>query len=241
MNTAWQVFDDTAAAAQACSVSITGFIQEAITERGLATLAISGGSSPKPLFERLAASHLPWNLIHLFWVDERCVPPGDAASNYRMANELLIRPAHIPPGRVHRIQGELPPPKAAELYIAEIAVLFGLSNGAFPRFDVVHRGIGPDAHTASLFPGLPLIDDRENIAAAVFAPQFNQWRVTLLPGTLLAARHTVVLAAGEDKAEAVKGTLKGDYDPKKYPAQIGVREGSGAICFLDRAAARFIE
>ena len=89
-----------------------------------------------------------------------------------------------------------------------------------PRFDVVHRGMGPDAHTASLFPGEPLIDDREGIAAAVYVEKFHQWRVTLLPGALLAAKHTVFLVAGDDKAEAVRAVFQEEYDPKKYPAQI---------------------
>jgi 6-phosphogluconolactonase len=98
----------------------------------------------------------------------------------------------------------------------------------------MHRGIGPDAHTASLFPGSPLIDDRTGIAAAVFAPQFDQWRVTLLPGVLEAARNTVLLAAGADKAEALRGVFHASYDPKKYPAQIGAVQ---ALWFLDRSSA----
>src|ERR1017187_2871530 len=96
-----------------------------------------------------------------------------------------------------------------------------------PQFDIVHRGMGPDAHSASLFPGDPLIDDRDGIAAATFAPQFDQWRVTLLPGVLLAAKHTVFLVAGQDKAEAVRAVFKEPYDPKKYPAQITTHQGRG--------------
>jgi 6-phosphogluconolactonase len=110
-----------------------------------------------------------------------------------------------------------------------------------PRFDVVHRGMGPDAHTASLFPGDPLIDDRENIAAAVCAPKPPRNRVTLLPGALLAAKHTVFLVAGEDKAEAVQAVFKEEYDPKKYPAQIASHHGRGVTWFLDEAAARLMD
>jgi 6-phosphogluconolactonase len=110
-----------------------------------------------------------------------------------------------------------------------------------PHFDLVHRGMGPDAHTASLFPGEPLIDDRERIAAAVFVPKFNQWRVTLLPGALLAARHTVFLVAGEDKAEAVRAVFHEEYDPKKYPAQIASHHGRGVTWFLDESAAKLMD
>jgi 6-phosphogluconolactonase len=101
--------------------------------------------------------------------------------------------------------------------------------------------MGPDAHTASLFPGDPLIEDRQGIAAATFAPQFRQWRVTLLPGVLVAARHTVLLVTGEDKQEALRSVIQGEYDPMKYPAQIGTRLGLNVAWFLDQAAAALIE
>jgi 6-phosphogluconolactonase len=241
MNANWETFEDPIEAAEACARKIAALLEQATAEREFATLALSGGSSPRPLFAKLAAMPLPWNRIHVFWVDERSVPPDDPASNYKLADDLLLRPAHVPPGCVHRIIGEMAPPRAADRYATEISIFFGLTSGALPRFDVVHRGIGPDCHTASLFPGEPLIDDRHGIAAAVIAPRFNQWRVTLLPGVLLAARHTVVLASGEDKAEAVRAVFQEEYDPKKYPAQLGMREGGDATCFLDRAAARLID
>jgi 6-phosphogluconolactonase len=100
--------------------------------------------------------------------------------------------------------GELDPQAAAQRYSDEIRRFFGLHQGDLPRFDLVHRGMGPDAHTASLFPGDPLIEDRQGIAAATFAPQFRQWRVTLLPGVLVAAKHTVFLVTGDDKKEALR-------------------------------------
>jgi len=168
--------------------------------RKFATLAISGGSTPKLLFARLAASGFSWDRVHLFWVDEAHGAATDPASNYKLAYDHLIGPAHIAPHQVHRIVGELPPEAAAEKYTQEIRDFFRLQKGELPKFDVVHRGIGPDAHTASLFPGEPLIDDLQGIASAVYAPQFKQWRVTLLPGVLLAARHTVFLVCGADKS-----------------------------------------
>ena len=139
---------------------------------------------------------------------------------------------------MHRVCGELTPASAAKRYVDEIRDFFGLEPGEMPHFDVVHRGMGPDAHTASLFPGEPLIDDREGIAAAVYVEKFHQWRVTLLPGALLAAKHTVFLVTGADKAEAVRAVFKEEYDPKKYPAQIASHHGRGVTWFLDEAAAQ---
>jgi 6-phosphogluconolactonase len=179
--------------------------------------------------------------VHIFFVDERCVPPTDIASNFKLADDFLLQPLHMPGRNVHRVMGELPPPAAAKRYAAEIREFFGLEPGEMPRFDIVHRGMGPDAHSASLFPGEPLIDDREGIAAAVYVEKFRQWRVTLLPGALLAAKHTVFVVAGDDKAEAVRAVFHEEYDPRKYPAQIATRQGRGVAWFLDEAAARLLD
>jgi 6-phosphogluconolactonase len=227
---------DEAAAADACAQHVIASLDAALSAREFATMAVSGGSTPKLLFARLAASAVPWNRVHIFWVDERCVPPTDAASNYKLANEYLIQPAAIPPQNVHRVFGEMPPDDGAKRYADDIAGFFDLQAGEMPAFDVLHRGMGPDAHTASLFPGDPLIDNRDGIAAAVYVPKLNSWRVTLLPGVLLAAKHTVVLAAGADKADAVRGVFGDEYDPKKYPSQIGLRSGD-VSWFLDEKAA----
>ncbi len=215
---------------------IRRLLEEALSARDAATLAVSGGSTPRLMFNTLARSGLRWDRIHLFWVDERCVPPTDSQSNYRLAEESLIAPARIPRVNVHRIEGERRPEEAVKRYTDEIRRYFGLGATELPRFDVIHRGIGPDAHTASLFPGSPLIDDRECISAAAWVEKFQQWRITLLPGVLMAARHTVFLAAGADKAEAVRNVFGGEHDPRRYPAQIG----HGAW-FLDQAAAALLD
>jgi 6-phosphogluconolactonase len=232
---------DAATAAEACAHHVIAVLDEALSGQEFATFAISGGTSPRPMFEILARSRLPWSRIHFFWVDERCVPPNDPASNFKMADESLFRPAHIPQRHIHRIAGEIAPRNAAARYAAEIRDFFGLEEGEFPHFDLVHRGMGPDAHSASLFPGEPLIDDREHTAAAVFVPKFNQWRVTLLPGALLAAKHTVFLVAGADKQEAVRAVFNEEYDPGKYPAQIASHHGRGVTWFLDREAAALLD
>jgi 6-phosphogluconolactonase len=232
---------DPAGAAEACAHHVISLLEEVLSGQEFATLAVSGGSTPRLLFERLAASKFHWDHVHLFWVDERCVPPGDPASNYKLADDHLIRPAHIPSRQVHRIIGETAPKAAAKRYAEEIREFFGLAEGELPHFDVVHRGMGPDAHTASLFPGDPLIDDREGIAAAVFVPKFNQWRVTLLPGVLMAAKHTVLLVAGADKKDAVRAVFHEEYDPVTYPAQIASHHGKGVAWFLDQAAAELMD
>jgi 6-phosphogluconolactonase len=229
MTAARRVFPTPEAAAEACARHIAGLIG-----RGRVSLALSGGSTPTLLFRALAAMRLSWEGVHLFWVDERCVPPDDPQSNYRLAEENLILPAGIPPEQVHRVFGELHPEQAAQRYAEEIREFFSLAPGALPRFDVVHMGMGPDAHTASLFPGSEWIEDRETIAAAVYAEKFHQWRVTLLPGTLSAARNAVFLAAGADKAEALRNVFHAPRDPRRYPAQLLADQ---AVWFLDAAAA----
>jgi 6-phosphogluconolactonase len=241
MSGQWQTAPDGPSAAQACAGHIVSLLETALSNREFATLAVSGGSTPRWLFARLAEARVAWERIHFFWVDERCVPPADPASNYKLAHDSLIVPAHIGYRQVHRIMGEMDPAGAAARYTAEIRGFFGLEPGEMPQFDVVHRGIGPDAHTASLFPGDPLIDDHEGIAAATFSRKFNQWRVTLLAGPLAAAHETVFLVAGGDKAEAVRAVFHEEYDPKTYPAQIGTRHGHGVTWFLDDQAAALLE
>jgi len=231
---------DANAAAEACAHHIVSLLEEVLAGQDFASFAVSGGSTPKLLFQQLAVTPFRWDRVFLFWVDERCVPPTDDASNYKLAEQYLIHPAHIPSRNVHRIVGEISPQSAAKRYVDEIRDFFALEIGQMPRFDVIHRGMGPDAHSASLFPGDPLIDDREGIAAAVYAEKFHQWRVTLLPGALLAAKHNVFIVCGDDKAEAVRAVFNEEYDPKKYPAQIASHHGRGVTWFLDEAAARLM-
>ena len=241
MSVSYHTCQNAPAAAEACAGHIVASLEDALASQELATLAVSGGTSPKLMFERLAAANLPWNRTHLFFVDERMVPPSDPASNFKLANEHLILPARAPQSSVHRVLGELAPQAAAQRYAEEIRRFFGLNEGDLPSFDMVHRGMGPDGHSASLFPGDPLIEDREGIAAATFAPQFRQWRVTLLPGVLMAAKSTVFLVTGDDKKEALRSVIKGEYDPMKYPAQIATRPGHDVAWFLDEAAAALME
>jgi 6-phosphogluconolactonase len=219
-------YPDSLSAAEACGQKTLDLLARAIAARQRATLAISGGSSPRPMFELFAKSGFPWERVQICWVDERCVPPSDPQSNFRLANETWLAQGKVPEGNIHRVPTELEPREAARQYAETVRTFVGAA------FDVIHRGIGPDGHTASLFPGEPLIQDHEGVAAAVWVEKMHQWRVTLLPGVLEAARHTVVLATGADKAEALDAVLRGPYDPMKYPAQIGAR-GENTIWFTD--------
>jgi 6-phosphogluconolactonase len=219
-----------------CSAFVFETLAGSLANAPLATLAISGGSSPKLLFTDMARVPFDWSRVHIFWVDERCVPPTDSQSNFKLANDALLEPAKIPPQNIHRVYGELEPEAAAARYVAEIKAFFAWSGGQLPVFDIVHRGLGPDAHTASLFPGEPLIGNRDGIAAHVWVEKMKMDRVTLLPGVLLAARHTVLQVSGDEKAEAVRQVLTEPEDFFRYPGQIASRDGN-AVWFLDRAAA----
>jgi 6-phosphogluconolactonase len=241
MSVHWHKLADAQAASEAAAHHILNILEEVLSGQKFATIALSGGSTPKLLFPILAKTPFEWDRVHFFWVDERCVPPTDDASNFKLADDYLLRAAHIPHRNIHRVFGEFKPDSAAARYIDDIREFFGLQDGEMPHFDIVHRGMGPDAHSASLFPGEPLIEDRENIAAAVYAEKFHQWRVTLLSAPLLSAKHTVFLVAGDDKAEAVRAVFKEEYDPMKYPAQIASHHARGVTWFMDEAAARLLE
>lgn len=228
---------DAQQAAASCAAWILEELQNTLQSNKQATLAISGGSTPKLMLDAMAAAPFDWSRVDIFWVDERCVPPDDPQSNYRLANEHLLERIDVPQRNIHRIRGEQNPEDAAAAYVAEIRSFFGCGAGSLPSFDIIHRGIGDDAHTASLFPGEPLIADRKGIAAHVYVEKLHMDRVTLLPGVLIAAKKTVVLAAGEDKAEPILNVLRGDEDPFRFPCQIATRGADNAFWFVDQAAA----
>lgn len=229
-----------AEAAVACSTFVLEKLTEALQAKPWASLAISGGTTPKLLFQDFAKSTFDWNRLHVFWVDERCVPPSDNQSNFKLANEAWFVPARFPETHLHRIKGELTPDEAAIDYIKDIRRAFSLDEAGLPEFDVIHRGMGADAHTASLFPGEPLIGNTSGIAAAVWVEKMKSHRVTLLPGVLAKACATVLQVAGDDKAEPLKNVLEGPHDPFRYPCQLATRDSDKAYWFLDQAAARLL-
>ncbi|HVV84645.1 MAG TPA: 6-phosphogluconolactonase [Kofleriaceae bacterium] len=185
------VHADAAALADGAAAWIARALADAIAARGMASLALAGGSTPRALHARLAARPIDWRAIAIWFGDERCVPPDDAASNYRMARESLLDALPIPPAAVHRIEGELAPAEAARRYQAQLA--------AAPPLDVVVLGMGDDGHVASWFPGTPPFDP-EALAATTDSPKPPPARVTMTPRTLAAAREVVLLVSGEAKA-----------------------------------------
>lgn len=225
-----------AEACAACALHLARVLREALATGPVASLAVSGGKTPAEMFDSLAAAELDFDRVHIFWVDERAVPPDDGQSNYGMALRHLIRPAEVPESNIHRIAGEISPHEAARRYEYEVRAFFGCGLDAMPRFDAIQLGVGGDGHTASLFPGDPFIENREGIAAATYSTPAMQWRVTLLPGVILAARNIAVLACGESKAEVLERVWTGAYDPMVCPAQILRGEPLPVEWFVDAAA-----
>ncbi len=228
------------AAAKACAARIAEIMLDAVAARGVARCALSGGSSPRMMFGELAKHKLDWDKIFLYWVDERVVPPDHPDSNYKMAMETLIIPAGIPIVQLSRIAGERYPEEAAAHYVSELRHEFKLKEGQLPVFDLIHRGMGADSHTASLFPGDPLIKDDYDIASNTYVEKFKSHRVTLLPGVLKKALHTVILAPGADKAEALFHVLEGKPDVMHYPCQIAAKPPFPTEWFVDEASARLL-
>lgn len=219
----------------------------AVAARGRFAVALSGGSTPRPLFERLADPALQgavaWEAVDVFWADERCVPPDDERSNYRMAREALLDLVPVEDGRVHRIAcGDAEPEAAARRYEALLRDALGGAPDAVPRLDLALLGLGADGHTASIFPGSAALEETDRLALAVPAsepgmPDPVVDRVTLTPPALRAAREVVFLVAGEAKAPAVAATLEGPRDPVRWPAQAIDPPGGDLAWLLDAGAA----
>jgi 6-phosphogluconolactonase len=238
MNFRKDISPDPAAAAEACGRAILDILSNALAERPAATLAISGGSTPKLLFSWLAEQPFDWSRVHLFWVDERAVPPGDPQSNFTLADTSWLTPGAFPKENIHRIHAEKPVGEAASIYADDIRGYFDLDEGQIPVFDIIQQGIGADVHTASLFPGEPAVLDTAGVAAAVYVDKLKAARITLLPAVLAAARHTLMLVCGEDKQPALETVFHGPENIQDFPAQLTRHHHGEVVWFLDEAAAR---
>ncbi len=239
-----EVYPDPAAMAQAAAARFTAAARQAIAARGQFTVALSGGNTPRRLYELLAAepfvSEVAWPAMHIFWGDERAVPPDDPASNYRLAAETLLRRVPVPPPQVHRIRAELPPEEAAADYECTLRDFFAHTEHGGATFDLVLLGLGQDGHTASLFPRAAAIRERERWAVAYRVPDLGAWRITLTPPVLNAARQVLFLVSGADKAEAVRQVLRGPYRPDELPAQVIQPVAGDVHWLLDVAAAALL-
>ena len=207
--------------------------QSAIETQGRFAVALSGGSTPRALYERLTQQPIDWSHVHVFWGDERCVPPDHPDSNYGLANRALLSHVKISASHVHRWQGELPPAQSAQNYDTELRGFFG----ALPRFDLILLGLGADAHTASLFPGTAAIHEQQRWVIAHYVEKLQADRLTLTPPVLNQAAQVMFLVTGSDKTAALRSVWHEPYNPDRFPAQI-VRPMTGSVIWLvDRAAA----
>jgi 6-phosphogluconolactonase len=235
--TAIRVFPDPQALAEAAARHVVESAQSAIDARGVFTITLSGGSTPRELHLKLAspplAGQVDWSRVHVFFGDERCVAPDDERSNYRMADETLLSRVPIPRGQIHRMRGELPPEQAADDYERELRDFF---KDEPPRLDLILLGMGDNGHTASLFPGLTAVHEHERWVVAEYVPEVSMWRITLTPVIINLAREVVFLVAGAAKADMLRQVLEGPFAPDERPAQI-VRPSPGEVVWLIDAAA----
>jgi 6-phosphogluconolactonase len=212
--------------------------REALAARGRFCVALSGGSSPISLFRCLAkdapCAGLDWRAVHVFWADERCVPPDHGESNFRLADELLLSKLPVPGAVIHRVAGELSPDEAARRYEAELSASF--PDEEIPVFDLVLLGVGSDGHTASLFPGTDLESFSPRKSVAVYVEKLQSSRVTLTLPVLASARRIVFFVTGAAKAEII-GEILGGSGEARYPAARVADSGSYVSWLLDMAAA----
>lgn len=214
---------------------------EAVAQRARFTIVLSGGSTPKSLYNLLATNArtaLPWDRMFFFWGDERHVPPTDPDSNYRMADETLLSKIPVPAGNVFRIKAENPDAAAvAEAYEQTILKFFQLKSGEVPNFDLILLGMGPDGHTASLFPGTTALQEKSHLVVANWVEKMKTHRITLTLPVLNAARCVTFLVSGTDKASVLRAVLEEDVPAEQYPSKL-VRPAAGKLIWLmDRAAA----
>ena len=226
--------------AEAAARDFAARAREAIDERGRFAVTLAGGSTPKATYEVLArdyADRLDWSRVHVFFGDERTVPPEHEDSNYRMAREALL--SNVDAGSVHRMRCELPPEEAAAAYEEELREFFG-ANGV-PKFDLILCGLGEDGHTLSLFPETAALDVTDRWVVANPVLKLGTTRLTLAIPILNASRAVTVLVAGEGKADALEEILEGDADPRAYPAKLARPESGDLTWMVDRAAARSLK
>ena len=232
-----KILKDTDAITEFVARQIIQSAETAIAERGQFTLALAGGSTPKPIYTSLATVYgdaLDWSKTHLFWGDERTVPPDHPDSNFRMVQGALLERIPHPAG-VHRVMGELEPTKAAARYEQRIAEIF---HDETPHFDIVLLGMGNDGHTASLFPHTEALNETERWVVANYVPKLETWRITMTYPILNNARQVVFMVAGEEKADMLYEVLHGEVRPFDLPSQ-AVNPAPGDVTWVvDYAAGR---
>jgi 6-phosphogluconolactonase len=241
---------DEAALAVTAAERITAAVGEAIVRSGSAVVCLTGGKTPKRLYELLGDALQPWRAridwrhVHLFWGDERHVPPDHPDSNFGMAYRALVSQVPVPASQVHRIRGEFADARdAGREYEAELRTGFAAAGRTDLTFDLMLLGLGENVHIASLFPGSPLLEHEPPpgaLAAGVWVPELDTWRITLTPSALLDARRLVMLVSGARKADAVHEALEGEEDVVHRPAQLLRRANDRVEWIIDRPAAALL-
>lgn len=232
-----RVFETPDLVAHALADTFVEDATRAVSERGAFFVALAGGTTPRAAYTLLAQQPrlgtVDWNNVFVYFGDERCVPPDSSDSNYRMAHDTLLGKTGIPDSNVHRIHGEDDPQEAARSYASLLIETMGDS----PRFDLIMLGMGPDGHTASLFPGTnPKIDDGRLVRAA-YVEKMHSWRITFTPAVINNARHVVIATEGLPKAPALYAVREGPYDPLIHPIQIVAPVDGELTWLVDKAAA----
>lgn len=236
------VFEDIDELYDRVAAQIGELAAEAHASRGQFLFVLAGGETPKPLYQRLAKeplrSRIPWEQTHLYWGDERAVPPNDPQSNFGMAQKYLLHGIPLPDDHVHRIKGELGAVSAAREYANELRAM-SASGLAWPRFDLVLLGLGSDGHTASLFPGSthPSRSEQATLAVNGSYDQRPTSRITLTPPVFNSARQIYYLVIGKRKAETLAKVLEGKHSPVRYPARRIKPDDGRLTWFVDRDAA----
>ncbi|MDE3188020.1 MAG: 6-phosphogluconolactonase [Acidobacteriota bacterium] len=242
----YYVEPDAAALARRAAQYFVEMAGESVAARGQARIAISGGSTPRAAFALLAdpgqpwRSHMPWDKLELFWVDERCVPPDHPDSNFRMTREAMLDHVPLRPEQIHRMEGELAPEAAAARYESELRNSFRLEGAESPRFDLIALGMGDDGHTASLFPHTEALHEMGRLVTANHVPQKDTWRITLTWPVINHARSVFFLIGGAEKAAVLHDVFTGPRDPERLPSQLIWPSGGILTLILDKAAAALL-
>jgi 6-phosphogluconolactonase len=235
--------ETSAALVQRAAQIITDFLNERLREQPTASLVLSGGSTPRQLYELLASdtfrSTVDWSRVALFWGDERSVPPTDPESNYGMTRQAMLHRLPIPESHVYRIAGELPPDRAAQQYEERIREHFRIIGGDRPQFDLVLLGLGEDGHTASLFPDTTALQEDRRLVASVYVRRLHTHRITMTLPVINNALRVLFLVSGASKSTILSKVLEG---PKgRFPAQLIKPSGDGLRWIVDREAASSLQ
>ena len=232
-----RVFENLESLSRAAAGVVADLAKGAVHSRGRFSVALSGGNTPRCLYEILAGApfrdKIQWQHVHVFWGDERCVPADDPRSNFRMAREALLDHIPLPAENIHAVRGDLPPAQAAADYENDLQKFFGDEG---PAFDLILLGLGANAHTASLFPHTPVLYETKRWIAEVYVPELDMYRVTFTAPLINQAEQVVFLVSGADKAIALQNVLEGAYHPDEFPAQLIRPKGVHPLWLVDKAA-----